>query len=428
MVTTAGSEAITFALAATLDPGDEVLIPEPLYANYLGFAALLGVRVIPITCRVEDGYHLPSREVIAKKITPRTRAILFCNPGNPTGTVLRGSELEMLVSLALKHHELFLIADEVYREFCRQPRHPEPSRIPRWPSRDPCRFISKRYSACAYISSGHRNTDVLAGVCAALGTSNPRSARSSARPLPADYIPGSAEYTHRRTSVGLAHPGDPQSRAGRSRHGAVAAAVHHLDARVFRSRCTTPANGHATPGGRGRTQVACVRTRAHAPMAIVERGLAVYRVGHVTSGPAVLRPPPRPAPPAVTLCLCCRCWPCCGSFHHASGRRTKRVPVATAVLTRRPRGRGVLAIWRASPMVASCRPASRCCRDDALLRTRTARRAHPTVPAGAAGVHAAPADAHATAGASARVAAGTPAYPERATSGRVPAVPRHAPR
>jgi aspartate aminotransferase len=116
LVTTAGSEAITFSMAVLCDPGDEVLIPEPLYANYLGFAALLGIRIVPITCRAEDGYHLPSRQAIEALITERTRAILFCNPGNPTGVVYSAAELDMLVGLSIDHR-LFLVSDEVYREF-----------------------------------------------------------------------------------------------------------------------------------------------------------------------------------------------------------------------------------------------------------------------------------------------------------------------
>lgn len=116
LVTVAGSEAITFAMGTTLDPGDEILIPEPLYANYLGFAALLGVKVVPITCRAEDGYHLPPRAEIEKLISPRTKALLYCNPGNPTGAIYTRVELDMLVKLSLDRG-LWLIADEVYREF-----------------------------------------------------------------------------------------------------------------------------------------------------------------------------------------------------------------------------------------------------------------------------------------------------------------------
>ncbi len=114
LVTTAGSEALIFALAACLDPGERVLIPEPLYPNYLGFAALLGVHVDPIPCRIEDGYHLPAD--LERYVQPGTKAILFANPGNPTGTVYTQSEVEAIVALATAHN-LFVIGDEVYREF-----------------------------------------------------------------------------------------------------------------------------------------------------------------------------------------------------------------------------------------------------------------------------------------------------------------------
>jgi aspartate aminotransferase len=117
LVTAGGSEAILFAIAAVADPGDELVIPEPLYANYIGFSRLLGVEVKPLTCPAENGYHLPEVQVLEEAITPRTRAILLCNPGNPTGTVYEDVEIERIVDLA-KRHNLFLIVDEVYREFC----------------------------------------------------------------------------------------------------------------------------------------------------------------------------------------------------------------------------------------------------------------------------------------------------------------------
>jgi aspartate aminotransferase len=117
IVTTAGSEAILFALAVVCDPGDEVIIPEPFYANYNGYATLLGVRVVPVTSVAEDGYALPAREQIEARITPRTRAILLCSPCNPTGRIYTREEFATLVDLA-RRHDLYFIADEVYREFC----------------------------------------------------------------------------------------------------------------------------------------------------------------------------------------------------------------------------------------------------------------------------------------------------------------------
>ena len=116
LVTTAGSEALTFAMACATNPGDEVLIPEPLYANYIGFSSLLGVTVVPITCRPECGYHLPDRKAMAKLVTDKTKAIVFANPGNPTGVVYTREEIAALAELAADHG-FFMISDEVYREF-----------------------------------------------------------------------------------------------------------------------------------------------------------------------------------------------------------------------------------------------------------------------------------------------------------------------
>jgi aspartate aminotransferase len=115
LVTSGGSEALLFALMAVADPGDEVIVFEPTYANYLGFARMTEVRVVPVTVRPEDGYHLPRAEEIEARITPRTRALLFSNPGNPTGTVYSYAELERLSEIAHRHG-LFLISDETYRE------------------------------------------------------------------------------------------------------------------------------------------------------------------------------------------------------------------------------------------------------------------------------------------------------------------------
>lgn len=113
---TAGSEALAFAMMVCLNPGDEVIVPEPLYANYLGFATYADVTIVPITTSIEDDFALPSPEEFEKRITPRTKAILINNPGNPTGTVYTDAQLEGLRDLAVKH-DLFVISDEVYREF-----------------------------------------------------------------------------------------------------------------------------------------------------------------------------------------------------------------------------------------------------------------------------------------------------------------------
>lgn len=115
-VTVGGSEAISMALFASCDPGDEVLVFEPLYANYNSYAAVSGVKLVPVRTTISTGFHLPDRKTIESAITKRTRAILFCNPNNPTGTVYTKDEIKVLVSIA-KKHRLFLLSDEVYREY-----------------------------------------------------------------------------------------------------------------------------------------------------------------------------------------------------------------------------------------------------------------------------------------------------------------------
>ena len=116
MITTGGSEALIFALNSCFDEGDEVIIPEPFYANYNGFSNFSGVKVKPVTTTINNGFSLPPIENFRKLITPKTKAILICNPGNPTGYLYSKKELEMLRDIVLKN-DLFLIADEVYREF-----------------------------------------------------------------------------------------------------------------------------------------------------------------------------------------------------------------------------------------------------------------------------------------------------------------------
>ncbi|KXG76860.1 pyridoxal phosphate-dependent aminotransferase [Thermotalea metallivorans] len=116
LITNGGSEALLFALIAVADDGDEVIVPEPFYTNYNGFGAAVGVNVVPVTTYASEGFHLPSRETIEKVITPRTRAILLSNPGNPTGVVYTKEEVNLIADIAKKHN-LFVIADEVYREF-----------------------------------------------------------------------------------------------------------------------------------------------------------------------------------------------------------------------------------------------------------------------------------------------------------------------
>ena len=116
IATTGGSEALLFTIGSITDPGDEIIIPEPFYANYNGFSTASGVNVVPVISKIEDNFALPAIEDFEKLITSKTKAILICNPGNPTGYLYSEEEIEKLKQIVLKH-DLFLIADEVYREF-----------------------------------------------------------------------------------------------------------------------------------------------------------------------------------------------------------------------------------------------------------------------------------------------------------------------
>ncbi|MEZ4792039.1 MAG: pyridoxal phosphate-dependent aminotransferase [Gelidibacter sp.] len=116
IVTTGGSEALLFAFGSIMDSGDEIIIPEPFYANYNGFSTATDVKVVPVISKIEDNFALPPIEEFEKLITPKTKAVLICNPGNPTGYLYSKEEIKKLASI-VKKHDLFLIADEVYREF-----------------------------------------------------------------------------------------------------------------------------------------------------------------------------------------------------------------------------------------------------------------------------------------------------------------------
>ena len=116
IVTTGGSEALSFAMNTIADTDDEIIIPEPFYANYNGFATACGVTVVPVVSKLEDNFALPPIEEFEKLITSRTKAILICNPGNPTGYLYSKEEIQKLATL-VKKHNIFLVADEVYREF-----------------------------------------------------------------------------------------------------------------------------------------------------------------------------------------------------------------------------------------------------------------------------------------------------------------------
>lgn len=116
LVTNGGSEAIIFAMMATMDPGDEIIIPEPFYTNYNGFAVEAGVKILPVTSKIEEGFKLPPISEIESKISRKTQAIMICTPNNPTGYVYLPEEMEALRKLVIKH-DLFFFSDEVYREF-----------------------------------------------------------------------------------------------------------------------------------------------------------------------------------------------------------------------------------------------------------------------------------------------------------------------
>ncbi len=165
VVTTGGSEAILFALMAIGDAGDEVLVPEPFYTNYNGFATMAAMKLIPVPTKIEDGFSMPAREEFEKRITSRTRAIMYCSPNNPTGAIFGRDDLKMLTELAVDRN-LWIMADEVYREFTYDGCiHTSILSFPEVSDRAICLdSISKRFSACGarigcLIS---KNTDIIA--------------------------------------------------------------------------------------------------------------------------------------------------------------------------------------------------------------------------------------------------------------------------
>ncbi|HEV3249639.1 MAG TPA: pyridoxal phosphate-dependent aminotransferase [Puia sp.] len=148
IVTTGGSEAILFGMMSCLDAGDEVIIPEPFYANYNGFAVAAGVVVKPVTSYIENGFALPAMEEFEKAITPKTKAILICNPNNPTGYLYSKNEMETIRQIIIKHR-LFLFSDEAYREFCYEGEHFSAMNLSGVEENVLLMdTISKRYSAC----------------------------------------------------------------------------------------------------------------------------------------------------------------------------------------------------------------------------------------------------------------------------------------
>jgi aspartate aminotransferase len=148
IITAGGSEAIVFAFMSCLDPGDEVIIPEPFYANYNGFAVMAGVKVVPIRSSIDTGFALPPMQAFEEVITPKTRGIVICNPNNPTGYLYSREEMEALKTICLRH-DIYLFSDEAYREFCYSGTYVSAMHLEGM-DRNVVLMdtISKRYSAC----------------------------------------------------------------------------------------------------------------------------------------------------------------------------------------------------------------------------------------------------------------------------------------
>lgn len=209
IVTTGGSEAILFGFMACLDPGDEVIIPEPFYANYNGFAVAAGVNVVPITSKIETGFALPPIEDFEKVITPRTKAIVVCNPNNPTGYLYSKEEMLTLKEI-VKKHNLYLFADEAYREFCYSGQHFSAMHLEGVEDHVVLMdTISKRYSACgarlgAFVTRNQQLLDATMKFAQAR-LSPPGLAQimaEAAIDLPDNYFDGTkAEYLLRRDTL-----------------------------------------------------------------------------------------------------------------------------------------------------------------------------------------------------------------------------------
>jgi len=209
IVTTGGSEAILFGFLSCLDAGDEVIIPEPFYANYNGFAVAAGIIVKPITSVIETGFALPPIEELEKVISSKTKAIVICNPNNPTGYLYSRKEMEILKHIIIKHN-LYLFADEAYREFCYEGEHISAMNLQGVDEHIIMMdTISKRYSACggrigALVT---RNRKVLDSVLkfAQARLSPPSLAQilgEAAVDLPDNYFDGTkAEYLKRRNTL-----------------------------------------------------------------------------------------------------------------------------------------------------------------------------------------------------------------------------------
>ena len=209
IITTGGSEAIIFGFMACMDAGDEVIIPEPFYANYNGFAVEAGVTVKPIMSSIETGFALPPIEEFEKAITSKTKGIVICNPNNPTGYLYSAAEMEILKQLITKH-KLFLFADEAYREFCYEGTHTSAMHLTGVDEHVVLMdTISKRYSACggrigAFVTKNKALLDATMKFAQAR-LSPPSFAQilgEAAVDLPADYFDTTrAEYKLRRDTI-----------------------------------------------------------------------------------------------------------------------------------------------------------------------------------------------------------------------------------
>lgn len=209
IITTGGSEAILFAFMACMDAGDEVIIPEPFYANYNGFAVAAGVKVVPITSHIENGFALPSIEEFEKKVTAKTKAIIICNPNNPTGYLYTKDEMNALKELIAKHN-LYLFSDEAYREFCYNGSQTSAMHLTGVDNHVVMMdTISKRYSACggrigALVTKNKALLDAVMKFAQARLSppSFAQIAGEAAIDLPANYFDTTkAEYQARRNLI-----------------------------------------------------------------------------------------------------------------------------------------------------------------------------------------------------------------------------------
>lgn len=317
IATTGGSEALLFALLASADEGGEALVVEPFYTNYNAFAVMAGVRLVPLTAKGEDGFHLPPRADWERAITPRTRLVLLCNPNNPTGTVYRRDELEMVAELC-RERGLFLVCDEVYREFVYDGAVATSAlSLPGYEDLVVVvDSLSKRYSACGLRLGclATRNPEVYqAALRFAQGRLAPPALAqlmaSAMTELGADYFAGLArEYQARRDLLFAGVSAIPDVFLRRP-EGAFyfVARLPVADGEDFARWMLTdfslddstvmvaPAQGfYATPGlGRDEVRIAYVLAQddLRAAVRILEAGIAAYREAHLLATATVLAEP-----------------------------------------------------------------------------------------------------------------------------------------